>query len=151
MSYLVSLFRLSFAFGPLIRCYRSPRISSASLQVSSDSYNLFATAATDNVVSLWDLRAPSVVFRYTGHVNRREQISVALSPCLRYLATGSEDRTARVIDVRGGSEIARLQGHRDVVSGVAFNPLFSQLATCSFDGAVRFYVDPTGDAHMPGI
>jgi WD40 repeat protein len=30
-----------------------------------------------------------------------------------------------------------------VVSGVAFNPLFPQLATSSFDGTVKFYTDPT--------
>ena len=122
-------------------------------QVTSDTYNLFATAATDNIVSLWDLRAPSVVFRYSGHINRREAVTVAISPCMRYIATGSEDRTARIIDVRGGGEIVRLHGHKDVVTGVAFNPLFPQLATCSFDGTVRFYIDPSGDGdgNMPGL
>ena len=122
------------------------------LKVHVEAYNLFATAATDNVVSLWDLRAPSVVFRYSGHLNRRECVSIALSPCLRFLATGSEDRSARIVDVRGGKEIAKLQGHRDVVSGVAFNPLFPQLATCSFDGSVKFYVDPAAsDTSMKGL
>ena len=70
---------------------------------------------------------------------------------MKYIATGSEDRTTRIIDVRGGKEISRLQGHRDVVSGVAFNPLFPQLATCSFDGTIRFYVDPSGDRNMSGV
>jgi WD40 repeat protein len=127
-------------------------MSSIPPQVQLEAYNLFATAATDNVVSLWDLRAPSVVFRYSGHVNRRELITIALSPCLRYLATGSEDRSARIVDVRGGKELVKIQGHRDVVSGVAFNPLFPQLATCSFDGTVKFYVDPTAsNKPMPGL
>ena len=121
------------------------------MKVSSESYNIFAMAATDNVISLWDLRSPSVVFRYNNHVNRRERISVALSPCLRFLACGSEDRTARIVDLRGGKEIVKLQGHKDVVSGIAFNPLFPQLATCSFDGTIRFYVDPTIAPNTPGI
>ena len=34
-----------------------------------DSYGLFATAATDNAVSIWDVRDPSVVMRYTGRVS----------------------------------------------------------------------------------
>lgn len=92
-----------------------------------------------------------MIFRYNSHINRRESITIALSPCLRYLATGSEDRTARIVDLRGGREIVKLPGHKDVVSGVAFNPLFPQLATCSFDGTVRFYVDPTISPDVPGV
>lgn len=45
-----------------------------------------------------------------------------------------------------GKELIRLAGqHKDVVTGVGFNPLFPQLATASFDGTVKFYVDPTAD------
>ena len=40
--------------------------------------------------------------------------------------------------------MAKLTGHKDVVSGVAFNPIFPQLATCSYDGSVRFYVADAG-------
>jgi len=61
-----------------------------------------------------------------------------------------------LIDLRGGKELAKLQGHRDVVMDVTFNPLFPQLATSGFDGTVRFYIDPevaSGDmmASMPGV
>ena len=118
-----------------------------------DAYNLFATVATDNVVGLWDLRDPQMVMRYCSHVNRREHISAAISPCLKYLAVGSEDRSARIYDIRGGKEMVKVQGkHRDVVTGVAFNPIFPQLATCSFDGTVEFFVDPTIPSNsVPGI
>ena len=51
-----------------------------------------------------------------------------------------------------GKELARLQGyHRDVVCGVAFNPLFPQVATASFDGRVKFYIDPMADPEQSGI
>ena len=80
--------------------------------------------------------------RYTSHVNRREPVQAAVSPCLRYIASGSEDRTARVVDVRTGREMAKLAGqHGDVVSSVAFHPLTAQLATASYDGTVKFYRD----------
>jgi WD40 repeat protein len=35
----------------------------------------------------------------------------------------------------------RRQGHEDVVSAVAFNPVYPQLATSSYDGSVRFYTE----------
>ena len=108
----------------------------------SNSYTMFCTASIDNSLMLWDLRSSRCSGRFSGHVNRREEVGCALSPCLRYLACGSEDRSARVIDLRMLRELARLQGHKDVVSGIAYNPLFSQLATCSFDGSMRFYIDP---------
>ena len=96
-----------------------------------------------------DIRAPQPVARFSGsHKNSTSShVRIALSPCGRYLACGSEDRSARILDLRGsGRELAKLPGHRDVVTGVAFSPLFPQLATCSYDGTVRFYVDPLVDA-----
>ena len=117
-----------------------------------DAYDIFATAATDNAVALWDLRTPAVVMRYTGHVNRHcEQVTCALSPCLRYLAVGSEDRAAHVVDVRTGTALARLTGTRDTVTAVAFSQLFPQLAAGSLDGKVRFYIDPYIATDDPSI
>lgn len=105
-------------------------------------HNVFLTVAPDNFVSMWDLRQPSVVLRYSGHVNRSESINAAFSPCMRYFAVGSEDRAARLFDITAGKEISKLIGHKDTVTSVAFNPLFAQLATGSYDGDVRFFVDP---------
>lgn len=128
-----------------VHCVSIPQ-PSVHVPLSSDCYSFFATAAMDNAVCLWDIRSAGSgpTARYTNHVNRRERVSAAVSPCLRYVAVASEDKTVRLVDVRGGfRELARLSGaHRDVVSGVAFNPLFAQLASCSFDGSVQFYVGP---------
>jgi len=114
--------------------------------ISPDAYNLFLTAATDNCICLWDLRAPSLAARYPSH-NSREAVGCALSPCLRYIALGSEDRYARVLDLGSGRELAKLggpgnQGHRDCVTAVAYHPTLPLLATAGFDGSVRFYADP---------
>lgn len=48
---------------------------SVHVQLSSDCYKLFATSAIDNVISLWDIRTPRTVARYSSHVNKRENIS----------------------------------------------------------------------------
>lgn len=126
-----------------IHCIALPRPSMHVSVDGSDAYNTFLTSATDNVIALWDIRAPTCVARYSSHVNKREAVGCCLSPCLRYIATGSEDRSARILDLRTGVELAKLNGHRDVVSSVAFNPLFAQLATASYDGQIKFFVDPT--------
>ena len=108
----------------------------------ADACHLFCSTSIDGAVVLWDLRTSRCTGRFAGHVNRREEVGVALSPCLRFLACGSEDRSARLVDLRMLRELARLPGHREVVSDVAFHPVFSQVATCSFDGSLRFFRDP---------
>jgi WD40 repeat protein len=65
-----------------------------------DSYNLFATSAVADGVALWDLRADGCVRRYNGHISRAHPVGMAISPCGRFLATGSEDRCCYVYDMR---------------------------------------------------
>jgi WD40 repeat protein len=114
---------------------------SVHVPLSPDAYNCFLTAATDNAIRLWDLRAPSCVSLLNAHANRREAISCDISPCLRYVATGSEDKSTVIYDIRTGKVLSKLSGARDVVRCVAFHPLLAQLASGSYDGTVRFYAD----------
>ena len=116
--------------------------SAATHSIPKDRFDLFATAAADNLVKLWDLRTKntSCVGALSAHLNRREPLGLAFSPCMRYLACGSEDKQAYIYDLRTASPVARLRGHHsDVVSCVAFNPLHPQLITASYDGRLRFY------------
>jgi len=66
----------------------------------ASAYDLFLTAAMTDGIKLWDLRTNRCVRRYDGHVNRSHPVGVALSPCARFIASGSEDRSVmgRVID-----------------------------------------------------
>jgi WD40 repeat protein len=114
---------------------------SVHVQLPPSAYNVFATAATDGVVAIWDLRTASPVSRYAKHVNRREATGLALSPCLRFMATGSEDKSARIVDLVSGTELAKITHFKDVVSAVAFNPIHPQLAAASFDGSIKFFCD----------
>ena len=117
-------------------------------QVPISSYNVFASAAKDSTLLLWDLRCAQSITRFNGHVNRREQIGCSFSPCLKFLAIGSEDRCARIYDIVAGREIAKLPPQKDVASCVAFNPLTPQLACGSFDGSVRFYSSLHNDTNI---
>ncbi|GFR52879.1 hypothetical protein Agub_g15511, partial [Astrephomene gubernaculifera] len=118
----------------------------ASLFVSHprEAYELFATAAPDNTVKLWDVRAPQRCVRaFAGHKNSQLPISVSFSPCLRYLGVGSEDKQAYLYDVRQGV-VAHKVGRgvvADAVTGVAWSPLHPQMALAGLDGRVAFFSD----------
>lgn len=105
-----------------------------------EAHELFATSAADNAVKLWDLRTARCVRCFTGHKNCQINTGVAFSPCLRFIASGSEDKVAYLYDLRMGTLLHRIRGsHGDMVADVAFNPLHPQLATACLDGRVHFY------------
>lgn len=108
---------------------------------ASNLYDLLLSSAPNSTIHLWDIRADNCVMRFSEHVNRVHPIGMTFSPCMRYVATGSEDRQTYMYDIRTGRCLAKLAGHSDVVTAVAFNPLYPQLATASYDGTVRFYSD----------
>ena len=62
-----------------------------------NAYDLFLTAAVGDGIKLWDLRTSRCVRRYDGHVNRSQPVGVAISPCARFIATGSEDRSVSLL------------------------------------------------------
>jgi WD40 repeat protein len=69
---------------------------------------------------------------------------VAFSPDGKRIATGSEDRTARVWDVQTGKLAATFQGHTDRVESVAFSPDGQRLLTASYDDTARVWDVQTG-------
>lgn len=104
-----------------------------------NAYDLFATAAAGDCIKLWDLRTNRCVRRYEGHLNRVHPCGIALSPCGRFIATGAEDKSAYIFDIRSGTYSHKLTGHTDVVSDVDFHPLTPQLYTASLDGKIQMY------------
>jgi len=105
------------------------------------AHELFVTAAIDTPLKLWDLRSQRCVRVFAGHVNRQQSLGMALSPCMRWLASGSEDRTACVWDLGTGLMVHKLRGHPDAVTDVAWSPLHPQLATACTDGHIRFFTE----------
>ena len=121
--------------------------SSCYADVSGASLNCFLTSSNDSVAGggsgllrLWDIRANRCARQlFGGHVNRVHTLTAALSPDLVYAATGSEDRSCVIYDLRTSSHVAKLSGATDSVTSVAWHPLTASLVTGSLDGGVRFY------------
>ena len=114
---------------------------SKTFSLPAQSYDLFLTATIADGVKIWDLRSTRCVRKYEGHVNRSHPVGVAWSPCAKYFAVGSEDKSTYIYDVRHGSPCERISGHADVVFDVAFHPSMSQLVTATLDGKLYFYSD----------
>ena len=59
-----------------------------------DAHELFLSAATDGCVKLWDVRSPRSVRCFAGHLNRQNPVGCNFSPCMKYIACGSEDKVS---------------------------------------------------------
>ncbi|XP_046849927.1 WD repeat-containing protein 27-like [Xenia sp. Carnegie-2017] len=116
---------------------------SKTFSLPSQCYDLFLTGAVADGVKIWDLRNTRCVRKYEGHVSRTHPVGVMWSPCGKYFAVGSEDKSAYIYDIRHNYPFKRISKHSDVVVDVAFHPNKSQLVTATLDGKIYFYIDKT--------
>ncbi len=71
-------------------------------------------------------------------------LSVAFDPQGKTLASGSDDKTVKLWEVRGGKLLHTLEGHQDRVRSVAFDPQGGTLASGSTDKTVKFWEASSG-------
>jgi WD40 repeat protein len=74
--------------------------------------------------------------------------SVAFSPDGKRLATGAEDKTAKIWDLQTGKAMMTLQGHSSDVTSIAFSPDGKRLATGAEDMTTKIWDLQTGKAIM---
>ncbi|NXD51441.1 WDR47 protein, partial [Corvus moneduloides] len=106
---------------------------------------MIASGSQDKTVRFWDLRVPSCVrvvgttFHGTGAV-----ASVAVDPSGRLLATGQEDSSCMLYDIRGGRMVQSYHPHASDVRSVRFSPGAHYLLTGSYDMKIKV-TDLQGD------
>lgn len=104
-------------------------------QVQPLTTGLTAAWMSDKLCGLWQPSLPMSPLQ--GH--RRETWSVAYSHSGKLLASGSDDLTAGLWDLKSGTRLAELKGHTATITAVEFSPDDSLLATASLDGAVKVW------------
>lgn len=108
-------------------------IPGANFSFSPDD-TLLAIARYGDIV-LYDLRSHRVLGRpLTGHL--KNIASVAFSEDGTILATGSEDKTIVLWDVKGQRPLGTLEGHADTITSLVFDPSGAVLLSGSADGTV---------------
>ncbi|NXM86196.1 WDR47 protein, partial [Oenanthe oenanthe] len=101
---------------------------------------MIASGSQDKTVRFWDLRVPSCV-RVVGTT---AVASVAVDPSGRLLATGQEDSSCMLYDIRGGRMVQSYHPHGSDVRSVRFSPGAHYLLTGSYDMKIKV-TDLQGD------
>jgi WD40 repeat protein len=103
----------------------------------------------EDTAAIWQPGNDSILTKITGH--KGKMISAAYSPVCdadqaggRYIATGSEDKTARIWNAKDGSLRLTLSGHTGPVTKVAFSADGTQLVTSSDDNTSKLWDVETG-------
>ncbi|XP_054018449.1 WD repeat-containing protein 27 [Dryobates pubescens] len=105
-----------------------------------EAYNLFMTTAPGDGIKLWDLRTLKCERRFEGHSNRCYPCGIAVSPCGRFIASGSDDKHAYLYEMRSSTFLHKLDGHTDSVINVTFSPSSPQLTTATLDGKLQLFI-----------
>ncbi|KAK7889812.1 hypothetical protein WMY93_025372 [Mugilogobius chulae] len=111
---------------------------------------MIASGSQDKTVRFWDLRVPSCV-RVIGtslHGTGSAVASVAVDPSGRLLATGQEDSTCMLYDIKGGRIVQTSRPHTSDVRSVRFSPGAHHLLTGSYDNKI-IISDLQGDLTKP--
>ena len=87
---------------------------------------------------LWDIRTGTPVLPMSGHYERLLSSDFHSDGC--QLATGSQDNTIKVWDIRAKSCIATVPAHMKIVSDLKYEKGYSRyLASCSYDGTAKLF------------
>ncbi len=106
--------------------------------MSADGRLVF-TGSADGTVRVWKAGSGEFV-RALGGETGSDSVRVAeTSRDGRYIATGSVDGAVRLWAAEDGRQLAELEGHTDLITGLTFAGDGYRFATASLDGTVRIW------------
>ena len=105
---------------------------------ASAEANLVACVGDSRKVRILDIKSCVEVASLPGHLDHC--FSVSWSPCGRYLASGSQDRSSRIYDIRKTNQsLHTLVGNMAPVRSVKFSPCGSLFAMMEADDFVHIF------------
>lgn len=106
---------------------------------------LIASGSKDNLVKLWDPRAPGKnVATLHGFKNTIMRTKFQRTGGRMMLASSSRDQTARVLDLRTMTDVVVLRGHNADVPSLTWHPVHPNLITTgSQSGAISHFLIDT--------
>jgi WD40 repeat protein len=99
---------------------------------------------TGHSIHLWDLYAGRPVSEFIGHRGRINEISISSDG--KFVLSGSQDKTARLWDLKSGKELRKFQ-HAESVTSVSLSADGKLLLTGSEDGIARIW-DPVAGTEI---
>jgi WD repeat-containing protein 61 len=94
----------------------------------------FVSCSDDCLVNLFDIEAGRVVVVLRGHTGM--VMSVAPSPCGKYVTSGSADRKVKVWEIKTRECIYSTSGHTDTVWGIAYASKGKHLISVADDQSI---------------
>ncbi|XP_057323002.1 transducin beta-like protein 3 [Microplitis mediator] len=123
--------------------------SVGSVALSQSSANFFASVSQDRCLKLWSLPKKlsttdknidlNVEHTVVGHEQKSDINCVVISPNDKIIATGSQDKTAKLWSADNLQLIGVLRGHRRGVWCVRFSPIDQVLMTTSADCTIKLW------------
>lgn len=118
----------------------------ATVAWARQSCSFVASGSQDTTIKIWnvppvlDKDSPiKMTVKFTLKAHDKDVNSVAVSPNDKLLATGSQDKTAKIWLVEKGSAVGTLRGHKKGIWCVKFSPVDQCLATSSADSTIKIW------------
>jgi WD40 repeat protein/serine/threonine protein kinase len=113
--------------------------------ISADETRML-TGHTDGSIYLWSLQTGE---RVLGSLRHEQRVTwVEYSPDGKWLASASDDHTAKIWDATTGALKAVL-AHDSALNGIVFSPDSSRVLTCALRGQWRIWRVPDGEPVTP--
>uniref|UniRef100_A0A673MQL5 DNA excision repair protein ERCC-8 n=1 Tax=Sinocyclocheilus rhinocerous TaxID=307959 RepID=A0A673MQL5_9TELE len=121
-------------------CRHVHKFSVETVQWYPHDTGMFVSSSSDKTMKVWDTETlkPAEEFQFDGNVYCHHMSPVARKHSL--VAVGTKDPKVQLCDLKSGSRIHILQGHRGEILSVRWSPRYDHiLATASTDIRVRIW------------
>uniref|UniRef100_A0A1L8DGY2 Putative wd40-repeat-containing subunit of the 18s rrna processing complex n=1 Tax=Nyssomyia neivai TaxID=330878 RepID=A0A1L8DGY2_9DIPT len=123
---------------------RKHTASVGAIAISRISTSFFVSVSQDLCLKLWSIPKEasdedSLICSVTQMAHEKDINSVTVSPNDKMLATGSQDKTAKIWNATDLSLMGVLKGHKRGICCVRFSPVDQVLLTSSADGTLRIW------------